>query len=197
MPGFSSEKQSNADYDVVIVGGGLAGLYSIYRLRKLGLTIRDYEAGDGVGGTWFWNRYPGARCDVPSLQYSYAFDEELQQDWKWPERYSAQGDILKYIQHVADRFDLMQDVQLSTRVRKATYDDVSKKWLIDIDNKSGAGLTFLLLGALVCSLGLLLQLLIWVINLFMGGINFLTWGLKFHMPRTQGKRIKNQGKLKE
>ena len=81
-----------------------------------------------------WNRYPGARCDVPSLQYSYAFDEELQQEWKWPERYSAQGDILKYIQHVADRFDLMKDVQLSTRVRN-TYDDANKKWLIDTDNQ--------------------------------------------------------------
>ena len=120
-----------SEFDAVVVGAGFSGLYMLLKLREAGLKTRLYEAGDGIGGTWFWNRYPGARCDVPSLQYSYAFDEELQQEWKWPERYSAQGDILKYIQHVADRFDLMKDVQLSTRVKKATYDDVNKKWLID------------------------------------------------------------------
>ena len=124
-----------SEFDAVVVGAGFSGLYMLLKLREAGLKTRLYEAGEGIGGTWFWNRYPGARCDVPSLQYSYAFDEELQQEWKWPERYSAQGDILKYIQHVADRFDLMKDVQLSTRVRKATYDDANKKWLIDTDNQ--------------------------------------------------------------
>ena len=101
--------------DVAIVGGGLAGLYAIHRLRSLGLKVRAYEAGSGVGGTWFWNRYPGARCDVESLEYSYSFDAQLQQDWKWPERYGTQPEILKYINHVADRFDL-RDTAVRVRI---------------------------------------------------------------------------------
>ena len=108
--------------DVVIVGGGLAGLYAIHRLRGMGLKVRAYEAGSGVGGTWFWNRYPGARCDVESLEYSYRFSDELQQEWKWPERYGTQPEILKYINHVADRFDLRRDVQLNTRIMSAVFD---------------------------------------------------------------------------
>ena len=105
--------------DVAIVGGGLAGLYAIHRLRGMGLKVRAYEAGSGVGGTWFWNRYPGARCDVESLEYSYSFSNELQQEWKWPERYGTQPEILRYINHVADRFDLRRDVQLNTRIVSA------------------------------------------------------------------------------
>ena len=96
--------------DAIVVGGGLGGLYALHRLRKLGLTARAFEAGSGVGGTWFWNRYPGARCDVESMEYSYAFDDDLQQEWKWPERYGTQPEILRYINHVADRFDLRRDV---------------------------------------------------------------------------------------
>ena len=116
--------------DVAIVGGGLAGLYAIHRLRKLGLTVRAYEAGSGIGGTWFWNRYPGARCDVESLEYSYSFDEQLQQDWKWPERYGTQPEILKYINHVADRFDLRRDVQLNTRIKSAVFDATANEWTV-------------------------------------------------------------------
>ena len=116
--------------DVAIVGGGLAGLYAIHRLRKLGLTVRAYEAGSGIGGTWFWNRYPGARCDVESLEYSYSFDEQLQQDWKWPERYGTQPEILKYINHVADRFDLRRDVQLNTRIKSAVFDTTANEWTV-------------------------------------------------------------------
>ncbi len=119
--------------DVAIVGGGLAGLYAIHRLRGLGLKVRAYEAGSGVGGTWFWNRYPGARCDVESLEYSYSFDEQLQQDWKWPERYGTQPEILKYINHVADRFDLRRDVQLNTRIKKATFDGKANCWTLVTD----------------------------------------------------------------
>ena len=130
MLGLSSEKQVKADYDVVIVGGGLAGLYSIYRLRKLGLKIIAYEAGDGVGGTWFWNRYPGCRCDVESMEYSYSFDDELQQEWVWPERYGTQPVILEYINHVAKRFDLMRDVQLNTRITKAIFCEKRHLWTI-------------------------------------------------------------------
>jgi cyclohexanone monooxygenase len=119
--------------DVVIVGGGLAGLYAIHRLRGRGLKVRAYEAGSGVGGTWFWNRYPGARCDVESLEYSYSFDDQLQQDWKWPERYGTQPEILKYINHVADRFDLRRDVQLNTRITSAVFDRKANAWTIKTD----------------------------------------------------------------
>ena len=116
--------------DVAIVGGGLAGLYAIHRLRSLGFRVRAYEAGSGVGGTWFWNRYPGARCDVESLEYSYSFSNPLQQDWKWPERYGTQPEILKYINHVADRFDLSRDVQLNTRIVSALFDGKAGEWTL-------------------------------------------------------------------
>lgn len=129
MPDASHSSVSR-DLDVVIVGGGLAGLYAIHRLRKLGLKVRAYEAGSGIGGTWFWNRYPGARCDVESLEYSYSFDEALQQEWKWPERYGTQPEILKYINHVADRFDLRRDVQLNTRIKAAHFDGKSNLWTL-------------------------------------------------------------------
>ncbi len=93
-------------YDVLVVGAGFAGMYALYRFRKQGLNVNVVEAGSDVGGTWYWNRYPGARCDVPSLEYSYGFSEELEQQWDWPEVFSAQPDILEYANHVADRFDL-------------------------------------------------------------------------------------------
>ena len=118
------------EYDVVIVGAGFAGLYLLTRLRDLGLSARAFEAGGGVGGTWYWNRYPGARCDVESMQYSYSFSEELQQQWEWPERYSAQPDILKYANHVADRFELRPFIQLDTRVDAATFDESNDRWQI-------------------------------------------------------------------
>lgn len=122
------DKKSAQKYDVIVVGGGFSGLYMLHKLRKEGLSAVVFEAGDNVGGTWFWNRYPGARCDVPSMQYSYQFDEQLQQDWEWPERYSSQPDILKYINHVADRFDLRRDIQLQNWVESATYNEEEKQW---------------------------------------------------------------------
>src|SRR3546814_409813 len=97
-------------------------------MRGLGFAARVYEAGSGVGGTWFWNRYPGARCDIESLEYSYSFSNELQQEWKWPERYATQPEILKYINHVADRFDLRRDVQLDTRIVSAVFDPATSRW---------------------------------------------------------------------
>src|SRR5215203_4410484 len=109
-----------SEFDAIIVGAGFAGLYMLYRLRGLGLSVRVLEAGDGVGGTWYWNRYPGARCDVESVQYSYSFSEELQQEWEWTERYATQPEILRYANHVADRFDLRRDIKFETRVTKAT-----------------------------------------------------------------------------
>ncbi len=119
--------------DVVIVGAGLAGLYAIHRLRGMGLKVRAFEAGSGVGGTWFWNRYPGARCDVESLEYSYAFSDPLQQEWKWPERYGNQPEILDYINHVADRFDLRRDVQFNTRITSAVFDAEAHDWTVLTD----------------------------------------------------------------
>ena len=98
----------SGDIDVIVVGGGLAGLYTLYRMRGLGLTARAFEAGSGIGGTWYWNRYPGCRCDIESLEYSFSFSPELEQDWHWPERYGTQPQILDYIEHVADRFDLRE-----------------------------------------------------------------------------------------
>src|SRR6202035_652706 len=106
-------------YDVVVVGAGFAGMYMLYKLRGLGLKVRVYEQGGGVGGTWYWNRYPGARCDVESMQYSYSFSEELQQEWDWSERYSSQPEILAYANHVADRFGLRENIQFNTCVTEA------------------------------------------------------------------------------
>ena len=122
-----------ARYDVVVVGGGLGGLYALHRLRALGLAVRVFEAGSGVGGTWFWNRYPGARCDVESMEYSYSFSNDLQQDWEWPERYGTQPEILRYINHVADRFDLRRDIQLNTRVTSAVFDPAGGRWTLRTD----------------------------------------------------------------
>jgi cyclohexanone monooxygenase len=119
--------------DAVVVGAGFAGLYMLHRLRGLGLSARVFEAGDGVGGTWYWNRYPGARCDVESMDYSYSFSDELQQEWTWTERYAAQPEILRYINHVADRFDLRRDVQLSTRVTAAVFDEAAGRWTVETD----------------------------------------------------------------
>jgi len=122
-----------SDLDAVIVGAGFAGLYMLHRLRGLGLSARVYEAGDGIGGTWYWNRYPGARCDVESMDYSYSFSDELQQEWQWTERYASQPEILRYINHVADRFDLRRDVQLSTRVTAAVFDEATHRWAVSTD----------------------------------------------------------------
>jgi len=118
------------EFDAVVVGAGFAGLYMLHRLRGLGLSVRVFETGAGVGGTWYWNRYPGARCDVESMQYSYQFSDELAQEWRWSERYSAQPEILRYAEHVAERFDLKKDIQFNTRVASAHFDEASSEWRI-------------------------------------------------------------------
>jgi len=117
-----------AAYDVVVVGAGFAGMYMLHKLRGLGLSVRVYEQGGDVGGTWYWNRYPGARCDVESMQYSYSFSDELQQEWDWSERYAPQPEILRYANHVADRFKLRSDIQLNTRVDRTTFDESANSW---------------------------------------------------------------------
>ena len=126
--------------DVVIVGAGFAGLYALHRMRGAGFSARVFEAGDGVGGVWFWNRYPGARCDVESMQYSYSFSPELDQEWEWSERFAPQGEILDYANHVADRFDLRRDISFNTRVLRATFDEDAGVWDVETDGgKAGTG----------------------------------------------------------
>lgn len=102
----------DTSFDVIVVGAGIAGLYQLYRLRELGLSVRVFEAGSGVGGTWYWNRYPGARFDSESYTYGYSFSDELLADWNWSEHFAAQPETLRYLNHVADRFDLRRDIQL-------------------------------------------------------------------------------------
>ena len=109
--------------DVVVVGAGFSGLYMLHRLRQQGLTVSVLEAAPDVGGTWYWNAYPGARCDVESMDYSYSFSPELDQEWEWTEKYASQPEILSYLQHVAERFDLRKDIRFDTRVTAAVFDE--------------------------------------------------------------------------
>lgn len=128
------EAESEHSLDAVVVGAGFAGLYMLHRLRQLGLSVLVFESASEVGGTWFWNRYPGARCDFESLVYSYSFSEELQQEWQWSERYPSQKEILRYLNHVADRFDLRRDIKLNTRVTSAVFDETTDRWQISSDD---------------------------------------------------------------
>jgi len=121
------------EFDVVVVGAGFGGMYALHRLRGQGLSVRVLEAANDIGGTWYWNRYPGARCDIPSVEYSYSFSKELEQDWDWTEVMAAQPEILDYANHVADRFDLRRDIQLETRVASAHYDDASGQWRVETE----------------------------------------------------------------
>ena len=116
------------NFDAVIVGAGFSGLYMLHRLKQMGLSARVFEAGEGVGGTWFWNRYPGARVDIESLEYCYTFSPELDAEWRWSERYATQPELERYLNHVADRFGLRGDIQLQTRVTAATFDEDAGCW---------------------------------------------------------------------
>jgi cyclohexanone monooxygenase len=119
--------------DALVVGAGFGGMYALQRLRGQGLRVRVIEAASDVGGTWYWNRYPGARCDVPSIEYSYSFSEELEQEWDWTEVMAAQPEILRYANHVADRFDLRRDICFDTRVTRAHYDEARRRWRVTTD----------------------------------------------------------------
>lgn len=127
------QKGSAHSIDAVIVGAGFGGLYMLHHLREQGLSAQIIEAGSGAGGTWFWNRYPGARVDVESMQYSYQFSDELQQEWEWSERYAPQAELLEYLNHVVERFDLAPDIQFNTRVESAIFDESSKTWQVFTD----------------------------------------------------------------
>jgi|HigsolmetaAR202D_1030399.scaffolds.fasta_scaffold00042_70 cyclohexanone monooxygenase len=129
-------------FDAVVIGAGFSGMYMLYRLRELGFHVRVYESASDVGGTWYWNRYPGARCDSPSIHYSYSFSPELEQEWEWSERYPAQPEILRYLNHVADRFDLRRDIQFNTRIEAAHFDEANILWRIYTDKGEQVTATF-------------------------------------------------------
>ena len=126
-------QQCQDNVDAVIVGAGFSGLYMLHKLRELGLKVRVFDTATGVGGTWYWNRYQGARCDVESMQYSYSLSEELQQDWRWSEKFSAQPEILEYANHVAERFDLKRGIDFETTVVSATYNEKAQRWAVLTD----------------------------------------------------------------
>nr|WP_223208142.1 NAD(P)/FAD-dependent oxidoreductase [Actinopolyspora erythraea] len=138
-------ERDHAEPDAIVVGAGLAGLYQLYRLRGLGLRVRVFESGSDVGGTWYWNRYPGARCDVESMSYSYSFSPELEQEWTWTEKYAAQPEILRYVEHVAERFDLRRDITFDTRVTDAHYDEHARRWLVRTDTGEAVSGRFLVM----------------------------------------------------
>ena len=123
-------QQTAAQYDTIIIGAGIAGMYQLYKLRQADHSVRVFEAGSDVGGTWYWNRYPGARCDISSYHYSFSFSEEIQQEWSWSEKYAAQPEILAYLGFVADRLNLRQDINFETRVISSDYDEASQRWTI-------------------------------------------------------------------
>ncbi|MAT05521.1 MAG: steroid monooxygenase, partial [Acidimicrobiaceae bacterium] len=125
-----SDSGDRSEFDVVVVGAGMAGLYLLKRLRDLGMSAVALETADDVGGTWYWNRYPGARCDIESIDYSYSWDPELDDEWTWSERYATQPEILRYLQHVADKHDLRRDIRFETRVAAAAWDDERSLWRI-------------------------------------------------------------------
>ncbi len=139
--------KNGADFDAVVIGAGFSGLGMLWRLRDvMGLSVQVYEAGSGVGGTWYWNRYPGARCDSESYIYCFSFSRELLQDWSWSGKYPEQPEILSYLNHVADRFDLRRNIQFDTRVASATFREETNLWEIETDNGDRVTARYLITG---------------------------------------------------
>ena len=130
---MSDNQNAAVQKDMVVVGAGFAGLYMVHKALEEGLSVQCFEAGDGVGGTWYWNRYPGARVDIECVEYSYSFSKELEQEWEWTERYAAQPEIERYANHVADRFNLREKIQFETKVVSATFDEASGRWTVTTD----------------------------------------------------------------
>ena len=139
-----ADSPSELDYDTIIIGAGMSGLYQLYRLRELGLRVRVLEAGTNVGGTWYWNRYPGARFDSESYSYGYSFSKELLQEWDWSEHFAGQPETLRYCNHVADKFDLRRDIQFESRVTAAHYDEGSRSWTITLEDGNRFNCRFLI-----------------------------------------------------
>src|SRR5437763_12964594 len=129
-----AETAAAANFDAVVIGAGVSGLYQLYKLRELGLKVRVFEAGAGVGGTWYWNRYPGARFDSESWTYGYSFSQDLLDEWDWEEHFAGQPETERYLNHVADKFDLRRDMQFSTTVTAANYQEDSRSWKVTLDN---------------------------------------------------------------
>lgn len=142
---MTAKTDNGVTFDVIIVGAGFGGLYMLHRLRGMGLTARVYEMGDNVGGTWYWNRYPGARCDAESLAYSFSFDPDLEQEWQWSERYATQPEILRYAEHVAQRFDLLRDIRFERKVTSAQYDEGATRWHVRTEAGDSASARFLVM----------------------------------------------------
>jgi cation diffusion facilitator CzcD-associated flavoprotein CzcO len=134
VTGRRESQISVLDYDAIIVGAGMSGLYQLYRLRELGLRVRVFEAGTNVGGTWYWNRYPGARFDSESYSYGYSFSKELLEEWEWSEHFAGQPETLRYLNYVADKFDLRRDIQFQSRVVAAIYDEDTPSWTITLED---------------------------------------------------------------
>lgn len=130
---MSDNQKAAVQKDMVVVGAGFAGLYMVHKALEEGLSVQCFEAGDGVGGTWYWNRYPGARVDIECVEYSYSFSKELEQEWEWTERYAAQPEIERYANHVADRFNLREKIQFETKVVSAIFDEASGRWTVTTD----------------------------------------------------------------
>ena len=142
---------SDLDYDAIVIGAGISGMYQLYRLRELGLRVKVFERGTGVGGTWYWNRYPGARFDSESYSYGYSFSQELLDEWDWSERFASQPEILRYLQYVADKFDLRKDIQFSSDVKSAVYDEDTRSWEIGLGDGSIFRSRFLITGVGILS----------------------------------------------
>src|SRR6516162_9118460 len=133
-PASDAQSGGTQQVDVAVVGAGFAGLYLLHRLRKAGFTTTVMDEADDVGGTWYWNRYPGARCDIQTIDYSYTFDPELENAWTWSEKYATQPEILRYLGFIADRYDLRRDIRFGTKVTSATWDDAAQRWLLATSN---------------------------------------------------------------
>ena len=132
-----------AVYDAIVIGAGISGMYMLYRLRELGMTARVFEAGTNVGGTWYWNRYPGARFDSESWTYGYSFSKELMREWDWKEHFSPQPDTLEYLNYVADKFDLRRDIQFRSTVAAAHWDEAANQWNVTLESGQQATSRFL------------------------------------------------------
>src|SRR5215212_7369318 len=139
-----SSQGQPAVYDAIVIGAGISGMYMLHRLRGLGMSVRVFEAGTNVGGTWYWNRYPGARFDSESWTYGYSFSKELMQEWDWKEHFSPQPDTLEYLNHVADKFDLRRDIQFNSTVTAAHWDDATGTWTVSLEGGAQARSRFLM-----------------------------------------------------
>ena len=129
--------ETGLDVDVVVVGAGFSGLYLLHELRRLGFSSRVLESADDVGGTWYWNRYPGARCDIPTTDYTYSWDPDLEHEWTWSEKYATQPEILRYAQFVANKHDLYPHITFQSRVASAEWDDTANQWTVRTAGPAG------------------------------------------------------------